>query len=180
MNLEKYKSLANRYTKALMSIAQENNTTEKISNDLKEVVELFEKNSDIEGFFVSPIVKKEDKKDILEKSFKGKIDENFYNFLSVLVDKNRMYILPAVENIFREKISKMANILEVEAQSVIPLDENMQNILKEKMEKITQKKVILKNKINKEILGGLVLSFDGKVIDGSVKAQLAGLQKQLI
>ena len=180
MNLEKHRALAERYTKALMTLAQENNKVEQIANDLKEVVDAFKTNSDIEEFFTSPIIKKEDKKDILEKSFLGKIDDKFYNFLNVLVDKNRMYILPVVENIYREKLSQMENILEVEAQSVISLDAEMNRVLTEKMEKLTGKKVILTNKINKEIIGGVILSFDGKVIDGSVKTQLSSLQKQLI
>ena len=179
-NLEKYKTLAERYTKALLKIAQENNTIEQTGKELKEITELFAKNPDIEGFFTSPIVKKEDKKEILEKSFKGKIDEKFYNFLNVLTDKNRIFILPNIENIYHEKLTKAENILEVEAQSVIKLDKNMQNALIDKLTKITGKKISLTNTINKDIIGGLVLKFDGKVIDGSVKTQLKRLQKQLI
>ena len=62
----------------------------------------------------------------------------------------------------------------------IEIDEGMSKSLTEKMEKISGKKVVLKNIIDKDIIGGVVLSFDGKVIDGSVKAKLASLQKQLI
>ena len=179
-SIEKYRKIAERYTNALLKIAQENGSIQQIADDLKQVVGAFSINPDIENFFTSPIISKEDKKEILEKSFKGKINESFYNFLNVLVDKNRMYILPAIENIYAEKLAKSANILNVEAQSVIALDYDMQRALTEKMEVMTGKKVILSNKINKEIIGGVILSFDGKVIDGSVKTQLESLQKQLI
>jgi len=179
-NLEKYKTLAERYTKALIKIAQENNSIEQTGKELKEITGLFAQNPDIEAFFSSPVIKKEDKKEILEKSFKGKIDEKFYNFLNVLTDKNRIFILPNIENIYHEKLAKAANILEVEAQSVIKLDKDMQSALIEKLEKITNKKIKLSNTINKDIIGGLVLKFDGKIIDGSVKTQLQRLQKQLI
>lgn len=180
MNFEKYRTLAERYTKALMQLAQEKNNLEKIADDIKVVASTFSENPDIEGFFVSPIISKEDKKEILEKSFKGKVDEDVYNFLNILVDKNRMFILPAVMNILQEKLLNVANILEIEVRTVIEIDEGMSKSLTEKMEKISGKKVVLKNIIDKDIIGGVVLSFDGKVIDGSVKAKLASLQKQLI
>ena len=50
-NFEKYKILAERYTKALLNIARENDIVEKIGNELKEVRDIFVQNSDIENFF---------------------------------------------------------------------------------------------------------------------------------
>ena len=45
---------------------------------------------------------------------------------------------------------------------------------------MTGKTVELQYEINKDIIGGLMISYDGKVIDGSVKTQLKKLQMQLI
>lgn len=180
INIEKHQSIAQRYTNAILSIAKEKNAVEQIGIQLKEIADLFNQNKEVEGFFVSPIIKKEDKKEILSQSFENKIDENLYNFLNVLVDKNRMYLLISIENLYRKELSKLANTMNVEAISVIALDEDMKKALIEKMQKLTNKKINLVNTINKDIIGGVILSFDGKVIDGSVKTQLAKLQKQLI
>ena len=72
-SIEKYRKIAERYTNALLKIAQENGSIQQIADDLKQVVGAFSTNPDIENFFTSPIISKEDKKDILEKSFKGKM-----------------------------------------------------------------------------------------------------------
>lgn len=179
-NFEKYQALAERYTKALFDSAVENNNIAKIENELNEISKTFVQNPDIENFFINPTIKIEDKKEILEKSFKNKVDEKLYSFINLLIDKNRMYILSSVANLYHKKIMQMQNILEVEVASVIALDDNMKNLLIEKLTKLTNKQIQLKNVINKEIIGGLVLSFDDKVIDGSIKTQLKRLQKQLI
>lgn len=179
-NFEKYQALAERYTKALFDSAKENNNIEQIENELKEISNTFVQNPDIENFFINPTIKIEDKKEILEKSFKNKINELLFNFLNLLIDKNRMYILQNVVNSYHQKIMKTQNILEVKATSVIELDEDIKKILIEKLEKITNKKIQLKTIIDKKIIGGLILSFDDKVIDGSIKTQLKRLQKQLI
>ena len=180
VNLEKYITLSERYTKALLKTAKEDNAVEKIGEDLKNVVETFSNNEDIGGFFVSPVIKTEDKKEILEKAFKNKINDKLYNFLNVLIDKKRILILPNIETLYTQKLAEEKNILEVEVQSAIELDDDMKNKLIEKLTKITNKSIVLNPVINKEIIGGLVLSFDGKVIDGSVKTQLKSIQKQLI
>ncbi len=180
MNLEKYKTLAERYTNALLQTAKEADSVETIGKNLSDVAEIFSLNSDIENFFTSPIIKKEDKKEIFDKFFKGKIDDKFYNFLNILVDKNRIFILSAIENLYHKRLKQEANILEVQAQSVIELDEDMKNALVEKLAKITGKNIELSPAINKELIGGVVLTFDGQTIDGSVKTQLAEIQKQLI
>ena len=49
-----------------------------------------------------------------------------------------------------------------------------------KLQAMTGKTIELKHKINKDIIGGVILSYDGKVIDGSIKTQLKKLQMQLI
>ena len=116
----------------------------------------------------------------MQKSFEGKVDEKIYNFLNLLVDKNRMFLLPNIKYLFNEKISEKQNILNVEAQTVIELNDDMRNLLIKKLEKITNKNVKITNKINKDIIGGVILSFDGNVIDGSVQTQLKRLQKLLI
>ena len=179
-NLEKNITLSERYTKALLQSAKEKDTVTVIGNNLKEIVDTFNNNSDIADFFTSPVIKKEDKKDVLEKTFKGKVDETLYNFLNVLIDKNRMFILANVEYLYHKILAKEANIVEVEVQSVIELDDKMNKLLKSKLEEKTGKTVQLKHKINKDIIGGVVLSYEGHVIDGSIKSQLKRLQMQLI
>ncbi len=177
---DKYQSLAERYTKALLSIAKDHNAVETIASDLNNLIKVFEENQDISDFFTSAIIKITDKKEILEKSFKNKINDDLYKFLNVLADKNRLFILPEVNYLYNRHVAQENNILEVEVQTVIELDGNMKNLLKTKLEAKTNKVIKLKNIINKDIIGGVVLLYDGKVIDGSIKTQLKELQMQLV
>ena len=180
LNLEKYQTLAERYTKALWEISEERNEVEKFSKELSEVTDIISQNPDIESFFVSPIIKIEDKKEILQKSFKEKVDEEIYNFLCLLLDKNRIFLLSSIRNLFEQKVAEKQNILNVEAKTVIPLDENMKAQLSGKLEKITGKHINIINITDESIIGGVVLRFGSNVIDGSIQTQLKSIQKQLI
>ena len=89
-------------------------------------------------------------------------------------------MLGNIKSLFEQKVSEKKNILNVEAQTVIALDEDMKKQLSEKLEKITGKNINIINVINKSIIGGVILRFESKVIDGSVQTQLKRIQKQLI
>ena len=53
-----------------LEIAKENNVVDEITSNLGEISKMMEEHTDIETFFTSPIVKKEDKKEIVDKSLK--------------------------------------------------------------------------------------------------------------
>ena len=180
IGMEKYKTLSERYAKALWQIAEERNEIDKFNKELSEVTNAISENPDIEGFFVNPVIKIPDKKEVLQKSFEGKVDEEIYNFLDLLIDKNRIFLLGSIKSLFEQKIAEKQNILNVEAQTVIPLDEDMRGKLAEKLEKITGKNINIINVIDESIIGGVILRFGGNVIDGSVQTQLKKIQKQLI
>ncbi|MCR4880614.1 MAG: ATP synthase F1 subunit delta [bacterium] len=180
MSIEKYKTLAERYTKALWKIAEENNEIEKMGEELKTISDTISQNPDIIGFFVNPTIKIEDKKDVLENSFENRVDKELYNFLNVLVDKGRMFLLSDIQTLYFQKIAEKQNILDVEVQSVIELDDTMKNLLSEKLKKITGMNINIINTLDADIIGGVVLRFGGNVIDGSVRTQLKRMQKQLI
>ena len=48
-----------------------------------------------------------------------------------------------------------------------------------KLAAITGKKIIIKNTVSKEILGGIQIRYSGKQIDGSIKTRLDGFEKSL-
>ena len=80
------------------------------------------------------------------EEMKAKASE--YQNSLVLPEGNEERTIEAASLIMAEKLAKSANILNVEAQSVIALDYDMQRALTEKMEAMTGKKVILSNKIS--------------------------------
>ena len=59
-------TLAERYTKALLQTAEDNNLVDKIGSELNDIVNSFTTNPDIEEFFTNPIIKPADKKEILD------------------------------------------------------------------------------------------------------------------
>lgn len=177
---DKDTTVAVRYANALMTIAVEKNMVEKIRDDFGAISDLVTQNKNIYDFFTSPIITVSDKKEIIELSFKSKVEMFLYVFLNMLIDKNRFYLVPVINKLIKEKAKELANILEVETVTSITLDDDMKKTLTEKLNKLLNKKIELKNTISDDIIGGVVLKYKDKVIDGSIKNKLEKIEKQLI
>ena len=71
------------------------------------------------------------------------------------------------------------NILEVTATTVQPLSEKLREKLVQKLEGASGKSIILHEKQDKSILGGIVLRYGNTQIDSSVRTKLDKIKAQI-
>ena len=111
---------------------------------------------------------------------KSEIDSITASFANLLAKNNRLKMAPAIIEKFGNIWNRENGILEAEVESAYPLnDEISGKITKEIKEKYGAKEVILNNKINKDIKGGIIIKIGDEVIDSSVKKQLKMLKQAL-
>ena len=111
---------------------------------------------------------------------KSEIDSIAASFAKLLAKNNRLKMAPAIIEKFGNIWNRENGILEAEVESAYPLnDEISGKITKEIKEKYGAKEVILNNKINKDIKGGIIIKIGDEVIDSSVKKQLKMLKQAL-
>ncbi|MDE5859568.1 MAG: F0F1 ATP synthase subunit delta, partial [Oscillospiraceae bacterium] len=74
---------------------------------------------------------------------------------------------------------EMKNIAEVKVTTSTPLSDGLRSKLKAKLEAVYKKTVILTENIDESIMGGIVINYGNTMLDGSVKAKLEAVQKQI-
>lgn len=175
-----YEFLDRRYALAIYEIAQSKNAVDRYIEDLKDICDVLYGNEDFYKIIVHPQISTSDKKKTFKKAFQGKIDDELLNFLLLLIEKDRIGFLKEkvvqLEKIYLEK----QNMIIAQVKSVIPLSEYQTNKLTENLEKKFNKKIILKQEIDKSIIGGLYVVVGDEVIDGSVKSQLQQIKSQVL
>ena len=111
---------------------------------------------------------------------KSEIDSIAASFAKLLAKNNRLKMAPAIIEKFGNIWNRENGILEADVESAYPLnDEASGKITKEIKEKYGAKEVILNNKINKDIKGGIIIKIGDEVTDSSVKKQLKMLKQAL-
>ena len=86
--------VASRYAKALLGLASERGELKSVEADLNSLSSLVDSSREFELLLVSPVVKPDQKKSVLEKLLKDKLSEVTFSFIMLLVSKGREGVFP--------------------------------------------------------------------------------------
>lgn len=92
--------------------------------------------------------------------------------LAVLAERGDAALLPRILDSFAEQLQSKLNVCVVDVVTVVPLDDNLRRIITEKAEADLGTNVVLRESVDKSLLGGIIMSTNGKRIDASVASQL--------
>ena len=171
--------VASRYAKALLGLASERGELSAIDNDINTLYNLVNSSSEFELLLVSPVVKPDKKKSVLEALFKDKISEVTFSFINLLVSKGRESLVPSIIEETKSQLRIMNNIQAATVKTANPLDDSSRGKILAEIEKLHSGEIELKEIVDPKILGGFVLRMDDKEVDASIKRQLKRLGRKL-
>ena len=169
------------YAEALISLAQEKELTDAIGNDIRSLRDLFNESAELRSFLTSPLVKAEDKKEVIKKIAGEQINPFLLNFLLLLVDRQRINVVDGVFNKYLENLRKLNNIVLAEVTSAIQLYEGEAEKLVGKIKNLTGANgVELEIKVDPDIIGGVVIKVGSQIYDASIRGQLRRISRSLL
>ncbi len=167
-----------RYARAVFELASEEQMDD-IKADLKKVADLG-RDVDIVSYLDNPKINYDDKIALLHKRI-GIISETVTNLLYLLITKNQVNILPDITSAYEHMVDEFNGIERAEIITAIPIDDKTRKNINLKLSKVIGKKVIIETeKIDPDLIGGIMIKVAGKLIDGSTRGRLIELRKELI
>lgn len=172
-----YEYLDRRYALALYEVAEEKGKVEEYLNELTEIVDLINNSESLLQIIKHPHLSTAKKKQMFSDIFKGKIYDDIFSFLLVLLEKNRILELNAQLKEMKKIHLEKNNTLSVFVKTVISLDNEQRESLIKNLEKKYNKKILLHEEIDKNIIGGVFLRVGNDVIDGSIRSKFEEIRK---
>ena len=173
------KTIASRYARALLNTALPNKV-DKIRQDLQATLAIYQAGTDLPGILRHPMVPQSAKKEILTQILKDKVDALLIHFLETLITKRRINILPDIVEMYNLLADESLGIVKARVRTPFPISEPQQAIIKDKLARLTGKRVIMDIEIKPALLGGLAVKIGDRVMDGSVQARLRDLKEKLL
>ena len=103
------------------------------------------------------------------------------NFLLQLAEKHRDADLPAILREYVELAKEnKSNLIMADVTTALPLTAGQEQALAEKLAAMTGKTIKIRQHVDSEILGGIVVRVGDKLLDGSLSHQLSVLQADLL
>lgn len=174
------RGIASRYAKALFDLSCADHTLEQKLVDFELTVKLFKDNPKLVKLLKSPQLSMDDKKTVLQDSLKDKLSSDFLKFLFFIIEKGRLDNLKQTAREYRLMVNKYLKIWEADIVTAVPIDEESENKLKQKLEEVFHKKIKINKKVNPQMLGGAILIMGNEMLDWSVKGRLRKLKDNLI
>ena len=172
--------IAHRYAHALFTLAIERGLVEIVASELFQLKSFSEKDSRLIGFLRAPQVASEHKVALIITLFTARLSQPLVSFLRLLVEKGRIGFLPEIASEFEKLLEDQKGIIRARITTAIPVSEGYKNSLREKLEKMSGKKIEIIHRIDKGIIGGIVVQLQYKVIDRSVRHELNSLRHDLL
>ena len=170
---------ANTYAQALYDLAKDEGLGKTVLEELSVLKTVFAENPEYSKLLSAPDLPKQERCNVLDEAFRGKVHPYVLNFLKILTEKGYIRQFPACCDAYRGFYNEDNGILVVKAVSAVALSAQQIEKLTAKLEATTGKKIDLHCSVDAATLGGLRLSYDGKQVDGTVRNRLDSIGKLL-
>ncbi len=171
--------VATRYAGALLASAKEAGVLDGIADSYAALLAVVKDNRDLVIFLDSPQVPEQEKKKLLKDVIGSKVEDLLLTFFYLLIDKNRIENLQDIGEAFADLVETDSGVLRAGVVTAVPLAADLEKPLQERLAAMTGKTVILESKVDPGVLGGVCVTMGGKILDGTVRANLNRLHKQL-
>jgi len=171
---------ARRYSQAIFRMALENKELNRWQSDLRKVASLV-KDSALFSLLTDPQVKVDEKSKTLSQRL-GDVNPLVIKLVLLLVAKSKLTLIDDIAEEYQALVDNYRGIEGTEIAEVttaIPLDNDYQLKLAQRITEIIGKPVLLKPKVDPNIVGGIIIRVGDKLIDGSIRSKLAALRKDL-
>ncbi len=172
--------VAKLYGGSLYDLAAEEGLEDVILEQLAQVNALFDANPDWLRLLSQPNVPKKERCALLDEALaKNGAQPYLVNFLKLLCERGSLGETRGCEQEYRSRYNAAHGIVEATATVAAPLTDAQKKALTAALEAKTGKKVYVRVRLDRSVLGGVRLDMEGKRLDGTVQNRLDALNDSI-
>lgn len=169
------------YGDALFQLAVEEHRVDEVMEEVLAVDAALKENPELTRLMEHPDIVKEEKEKLIENCFKGKVSDDVTGFLVTVVRKGRYQELPAIFTYLISQMKEYKKIGIAQVDSAMELSPQWKKNIEEKLLATTRYETMeITYRVDKSLLGGIVIRLGDRVVDSSLKHKLETLKGQLL
>ena len=171
--------IAKRYARAMFDIASEDQSYDDWLNKLKLISD-----TRVEVIFANALnstkLSFSKKMNLIDDVFSNKLNKLQLNFLKLLTKNQSFFIIQDIYKQFLRLVEKRNNLIRVTVTSPYKISDDLKNQILNLVNDISGADSIIEEKIDSELIGGVVIRLGDTVIDGSIKNKVKQLRRELV
>jgi F-type H+-transporting ATPase subunit delta len=172
--------VARVYAEAVLKAAAAKQQEDAVVEEVRSLVEdVFRKEPEFVIFLTSLAIGRDRRAEVIKKMFGGKASEAFLNFLLVLNDHDRLNLLPTVLAECIDLRERRKGLMRVLVRSAVALPDDQRQRLAGELRQTFGREPVLEERVDPELLGGMIVRVGDWLYDASVRTQLHNIRNQL-
>ena len=168
-----------RYAQAVFQLAVEHDALERWLEDLTQLADSIT-NEEFRRTLSAPRISLDQKEGVIRESLGSSVDRLALNLMFLLTSRNLVHILPEIADRFQEMLDAHRGIERAEVVSAVPLSDAQQSEVADMLARMSGKQVRVTTRTDPQIIGGMVIRVGDQVMDGSARARLQAMRRELV
>lgn len=171
--------IARTYARALYDLATATDVVDAADAGIRTAAETIRGHLDLRTALTDTGIASEKKRDIVRDIFGEAVVPEVVSIVTLAVDRGHVDVLGEVARHFGEIAERERGIVVAEVTTAIPLDEALRGSITDKLVAALGRPVSLHERVDSSIVGGVIIKVGGRVLDGSLSAQLDAVRASL-
>jgi F-type H+-transporting ATPase subunit delta len=172
--------VARRYASALIDMATDAKAVDKVEKDLRELQSMIDSSPDLKSLLENPLVNRDQQQKALQAiTAKAGFQKLTSQFIGVLSENRRLAALPAIIGAFNDALAKSRGEVKAKVETAYALTPAQTKQLQEQLAAAMGSNVTLDVSVNKDLLGGMIVTVGSRMVDDSVKRKLERLRRAM-
>lgn len=171
---------AKRYAKALFNAAVKQDIVSSVDADLAMITHVLNNSANSKEFFRSPKTTQEQKMALLERTFSDRVTALTMHLLRLVTRKRRDDQIFQISLEFTELRRQSENVVKAVIESAVELTDAEKDKVAAKVAQVTGRRVEPEFSVDERLMGGVKVTYDNFVLDGTVRGQLNKIREHLL
>lgn len=165
---------------ALLELADERHQLDGVAGEMAAIGQAVRETPQVQAFLDSPSIKDQDRADVLERTILQGSSPLVGSFIRLLISKGQVGELAAVCGAVERLMDVRQGKVDVDVTVARPLSDQQLEDVRHRISTALQKQALIHQKVDESILGGIIVRFGDKLIDGSVRSQLKAIEGRML
>lgn len=172
--------LGKTYARALVAAANQAGATDQIMGQLQQLAdEVLSANPALQAAFASPRVSEEEKTRVIDRLLGDSFHPVLIKFLKVMATRGRLGYVAAVRAAAEEIHDDMMGRVVASVKTAVPLDDALRGQIAQQLSEVLGREVRLRESVDPDVIGGMVIRIGDRVFDSSVKTRLDKMSRNV-
>ena len=168
------------YDDALFEAAREAGRMDDMYEEVLELQKLLQANEELQKMMENPKVIREDKENVIETVFRGRISDEIVELMKLMIAKGRYSNIESVFDYFIGLVKEEKKIGIAYVTTAVELTDGQKDeIVRRLLETTRYESFEMNYAVDASLIGGMVIRIGDRVVDSSIKTKLYELSKSL-